>query len=316
MAAGGGPTQRIPAAITASAKSAFSARKPNPGWMASAPADRAASTTAAMSSRSSASGPVVSGAMARIPSRSHVRRMRVAISPRLAMNRVRIGPGESSRSRRRPSRAGRAPVAPPSAPPSPVACCATNASIASVATRHRPPTRLAGSRPLAIQRWTERVVAPTRAAAWLGLNSSRICVAIVAYARKTRQRWVSCMNRARGPGRSARLRPSVPLRMHLTHQIRVLRAWPMTRSVSNGRWPSVLGPILMGELHERRPGPRPPGRRAVRATGRRGANGPTAPHGTLGWTLRHQRAVHALDRRVPDRAVSRDPAPRPVVASR
>ena len=42
---------------------------------------------------------------------------------------------------------------------------ATNASIASLATRHRPPTRLAGSLPLAIQRWTDRVVAPIRAAA-------------------------------------------------------------------------------------------------------------------------------------------------------
>ena len=42
IAAGGGPTQRIPAASTASAKSAFSARNPKPGWTASAPAARAA----------------------------------------------------------------------------------------------------------------------------------------------------------------------------------------------------------------------------------------------------------------------------------
>ena len=56
-----------------------------------------------------------------------------------------------------------------------------NASIASVATRQRPPTRRAGSRPLAIQRWTDRVVVPIRAAAWLGLSSSDIDVAIVAY---------------------------------------------------------------------------------------------------------------------------------------
>ena len=37
MAAGGGPIQISPAASTASAKDAFSARKPYPGWMASAP---------------------------------------------------------------------------------------------------------------------------------------------------------------------------------------------------------------------------------------------------------------------------------------
>jgi hypothetical protein len=55
-----------------------------------------------------------------------------------------------------------------------------NASNATDATRQRPPTRLAGSRPLAIQRWTDRVVAPIREAAWLGLSSSVICGAIVA----------------------------------------------------------------------------------------------------------------------------------------
>ena len=62
----------------------------------------------------------------------------------------------------------------------------TNASIASLATRHRPPTRLAGNRPDAIHRCTDRVVAPTRAAAWLGLNSSDMTVAIVAYRTATR----------------------------------------------------------------------------------------------------------------------------------
>ena len=67
--------------------------------------------------------------------------MRVAISPRLAMNSVRIGV------------VGAGPTVA-------TAPAATNASIASLATRQRPPTRLAGSRPLAIQRWTERVVAP------------------------------------------------------------------------------------------------------------------------------------------------------------
>jgi hypothetical protein len=55
-----------------------------------------------------------------------------------------------------------------------------NASNTSDATRHRPPTRRAGSRPVAIQRWTERVVAPIRVAAWLGLSSSVIAGAIVA----------------------------------------------------------------------------------------------------------------------------------------
>ena len=51
----------------ASAKSAFSARNPNPGWTASAPAARAAATTASMSSRSSASGPSVAGTIAAMP---------------------------------------------------------------------------------------------------------------------------------------------------------------------------------------------------------------------------------------------------------
>ncbi len=61
------------------------------------------------------------------PSRSHVRAIRAAISPRLAMKSVRIG--------RRRVRACR----------SAVRSGAVNASIASLATRHRPPTRLAGS---------------------------------------------------------------------------------------------------------------------------------------------------------------------------
>jgi hypothetical protein len=38
-------------------------------------------------------------------------------------------------------------------------------------------------RPLAIQRWTERVVAPIRAAAWLGLSSSGMSDVIVAFNR-------------------------------------------------------------------------------------------------------------------------------------
>ena len=37
MAAGGGPIQVRPASMTARANAAFSARKPYPGWTASAP---------------------------------------------------------------------------------------------------------------------------------------------------------------------------------------------------------------------------------------------------------------------------------------
>jgi hypothetical protein len=62
--------------------------------------------------------------------------------------------------------------------PGPLAAKASNASDA---TRQRPPTRRAGRRPLAIQRWTERVVAPIRAAARLGLSSSDMSGAIVAW---------------------------------------------------------------------------------------------------------------------------------------
>ena len=50
---------------TASAKSAFSARNPKPGWTRVGAGGRAAATTAAMSSRSSASGPSVSRARPR-----------------------------------------------------------------------------------------------------------------------------------------------------------------------------------------------------------------------------------------------------------
>ena len=76
MALGGGPIHAMPASTTSWAKSAFSARNPKPGWMASAPAERAASTTALRSRRSSASFPVVSGTTARMPRRSHVRVIR------------------------------------------------------------------------------------------------------------------------------------------------------------------------------------------------------------------------------------------------
>src|SRR4051812_41089456 len=158
IALGGGPIQRMPAASTASAKSAFSARNPKPGWMASAVALRAAATTPSMSSRSTAPPPSVGGVTARIPSRLQVRVIRDAISPRFAMKRVAIPSGVSTGD-----------------------AAATNASIASIATRQRPPTRRAGSRPAAIHLWTDRVVAPTRAAASLGLSSSDMTVAIVAY---------------------------------------------------------------------------------------------------------------------------------------
>ena len=53
-----------------------------------------------------------------------------------------------------------------------------NASIASEATRHRPPTRRAGSRPLAIQRWTDRGDVPSRSRPRVGsarLASCREC---------------------------------------------------------------------------------------------------------------------------------------------
>jgi hypothetical protein len=91
--------------------------------------------------------------------------MRPAISPRLAMKTARIGVMASPGWGFRPAVEVRG---------------SKNASIASLATRQRPPTRRAGSRPLAIQRWTERVLAPIRAAASLGLSSSVIVVAIVA----------------------------------------------------------------------------------------------------------------------------------------
>ena len=64
MPSGGGPTQRIPAAITCCANSALSARNPKPGWSASAPPASAAATTAAPSSRSRAPGPSVAGTRA------------------------------------------------------------------------------------------------------------------------------------------------------------------------------------------------------------------------------------------------------------
>lgn len=49
MACGGGPIQIRPASMTAWANSAFSERKPYPGWMASAPDSAAALRTLDMS---------------------------------------------------------------------------------------------------------------------------------------------------------------------------------------------------------------------------------------------------------------------------
>ena len=96
----------------------------------------------------------MTGTTARIPSRSQVRVIRSAISPRFAMKTVRIEVGSAAASCR--------------------AAGAPNASIASDATRQRPPTRRAGSRPLAIQRWTDRGDVPRRSATSRGLNSSGI----------------------------------------------------------------------------------------------------------------------------------------------
>ena len=168
-------------------------RRPN-GRPRRRPARRAGRRTGA---------PSTPGMTARIPSRSVVRRIRAAISPRLATKTTRIG--SRSAGEVRPCPPGRLPV--------------ENASNASDATRHRPPTRRAGSSPRVIQRWTLRVVAPIRAAAWLGLSSSAMCVAIVASgvpgrkppgrARPPQARLTSrnCSSPATASGRSVRPKP-------------------------------------------------------------------------------------------------------------
>ena len=78
IAAGGGPTQRIPAALDAPRRSRRSRRGTrSPGWTASAPAARAAATTAGDVEQVEARpGPSVAGTTARIPSRSQVRVIR------------------------------------------------------------------------------------------------------------------------------------------------------------------------------------------------------------------------------------------------
>ena len=119
IADGGGPTDRIPAASTASANSAFSARNPKPGWRASAPAARAAATTATGSSRSRPCGPSVTGMTAPMPSRSQVRVTRRAISPRFAMKTVRMDVGRVAASMRSPCGAANASIASNSDTPSP-----------------------------------------------------------------------------------------------------------------------------------------------------------------------------------------------------
>ncbi len=121
---------------------------------------RAASTTSAIESRSTASGPSVGGTTARIPRRSAVRVIRAAISPRFATNRVRIGATAGAGEDRIVDRLTRQ----------------SRQSRHAIALRRR----RAGSRPVAIHRWTVRVVAPIRRAAWLGLSSSVMRDAIVA----------------------------------------------------------------------------------------------------------------------------------------
>ena len=159
IAAAGGPTQRMPAASTASAKSAFSARKPNPGWSASAPAARRGTDDRRDVEE-------VDGARARDCRRRDPDAQRVALSVESV---ARSRPGWRRRG------GGSAPGGSVGRAASPRGA-RTNASNASDATRHLSPTRRAGRRPRAIQRWTERVVAPIRRAAWLGLSSSDVTV--------------------------------------------------------------------------------------------------------------------------------------------
>src|SRR4051812_47640071 len=147
----------MPADSTAAANAAFSARKPNPGWSASAWVAVAARTTAVASSRSSAFGPSVSGTTALMASRSHDRVIRRAISPRFAMKTVPKG-----------------------------VAAVPGVLNASIATRHRPPTRRAGSLPVAIHRWTDRRLAPSRSAASRGVTSRVIAGAIVALRPRSR----------------------------------------------------------------------------------------------------------------------------------
>jgi hypothetical protein len=90
IALGGGPIHAMPESMTSWAKSAFSARNPKPGWIASAPPDRAAATTAARIEEVERVLAAGRGTMARMPSASHVRVMRCAISPRLAMKTVEM----------------------------------------------------------------------------------------------------------------------------------------------------------------------------------------------------------------------------------
>ena len=92
IASGGGPTQRIPAAMHRLGEIGVLGQEPETGVeRVGAGGTSRSDDRAGMSSRSSAPSPSVAGTTARMPSRSHVRVMRVAISPRLAMNRVRMG---------------------------------------------------------------------------------------------------------------------------------------------------------------------------------------------------------------------------------
>ena len=95
--------------------------------------------------------------------------------------------------------ARRVPVAGPLPPLPPTR--QTRRSRQSV-TRQRPPTRRAGSRPSWIQRWTERVEVPSRAAAWLGLSSDRWSMARVSRSRAAGASATSGIRRQPSPGRS------------------------------------------------------------------------------------------------------------------
>ena len=92
IAAGGGPTQRMPGGDHGLGEVRVLGEEAEPRMDASAPAARAAATTASMSRRSRASGPV--GRRDDGPDPERGRRSGgcgAAISPRLAMNSVRIG---------------------------------------------------------------------------------------------------------------------------------------------------------------------------------------------------------------------------------
>ena len=106
IASGGGPTQRIPAASDGLGEVGVLGQEPETrvervGAGGTSGSDDGVRRRAGRARL----GPSVAGTTARMPSRSHVRVMRVAISPRLAMNSVRIGRGG-----RRPGRCDGVPT--------------------------------------------------------------------------------------------------------------------------------------------------------------------------------------------------------------